>query len=117
MTDLKIHVGEDRAAVGVRFVDAWRRAEQGEAVSERHLSFDTFETMTRVLTPKRLELLRRLHRRPMASVAALSREVGRDYKRVHEDVEALASAGLIERGENGTALTAPYDTIQTTIAL
>lgn len=117
MNELKIHAGEDREATGIRFVEAWRRAERGEGINERHLSFDTFETMTRVLTPKRLELLRRLHRRPSASVAALSREVGRDYKRVHEDVEALASAGLIERAENGTSLTAPYDTIQTTIAL
>jgi len=117
MSELKIHVGESRAAVGTRFLEAWKRAEAGEAMSERHLTFDTFETMTRVLTPKRLELLRHLHRQPSASVAALSRAMKRDYKRVHEDVEALASAGLIERAGNGTALTAPFDAIQTTIAM
>jgi predicted transcriptional regulator len=116
MTDLKIHVGESRDAMGARFVDAWHRAERGEAVSEHHL-FDSFETMTRVLTPKRLALLRHLHRQPTASVAALSRAVKRDYKRVHEDVEALAMAGLIERAIDGTALSAPYETIQTTIAM
>lgn len=73
--------------------------------------------MTRILTPKRLALLRHLHRQPSASVAALSRAVKRDYKRVHEDVEALATAGLIERATDGTALRAPYETIQTVIAM
>ena len=117
MRELKIHVGETRDAMAARFIEAWHRAEHGETTSERHLSFDSFETMTRVLTPKRLELLRHLHRQPSASVAALSRAVQRDYKRVHEDVEALATAGLIERASDGTALFAPYETIQTTIAM
>lgn len=117
MSNLKIRVEETRDAMAARFVDAWHRAERGAAVGERHLSFDTFETMTGVLTPKRIELLRYLHRQPAASVAALSRAVRRDYKRVHEDVDALATAGLIEREVDGTALSAPYDTIQTTIAM
>lgn len=117
MSDLKVHVEESRDAMSARFISAWHRAKRGEAVSERHVSFETFETMTGVLTPKRIELLRYLHRQPTASVAALSRAVKRDYKRVHEDVDALASAGLIERAVDGTALRAPYGMIQTTIAM
>lgn len=117
MSDMKIHVGDSLDDMGRRFVDAWRRAEAGDVATERHLSFDSFETLTRVLTPKRLQLLRHIHGRPSANVAALAREVGRDYKRVHEDVEALSAAGLIERGAGGTTLVAPYDAIQTTIAL
>jgi predicted transcriptional regulator len=103
--------------MGARFIDAWHRAERGESVSERHLSFDSFETMTRVLTPKRLALLHHLHRQPTASVAALSLAVKRDYKQGHEGVEALALAGLIERAIDGKALSAPYETIQTVIAI
>ena len=117
MTELKIHVGDHLDDMGQRFVDAWHRAERGEDISERHLSFDGFETLTRVLTPKRLELLRHLHRQPAASVAALARALGRDYKRVHTDIEALAVAGLLERRDGDTGWAAPYDTIQTTIAL
>jgi predicted transcriptional regulator len=117
MTELKIHVGDTLENMGQRFADAWHRAERGEAVSERHLSFDSFETLTRILTPKRLELLRHIHRNPTSSVAALARAIGRDYKRVHEDVGALAEAGLIEHDEGGGGLIAPYDAIQTTIAL
>jgi predicted transcriptional regulator len=117
MTDLKVHVGDDARDFGSRFVDAWHRAERGEPVSERHLSFDSFETLARILTPKRLELLRHLHRHPAASINALAKAVGRDYRRVHEDVEELSKAGLVERDESGTGLTAPYDAIATRIAL
>ena len=117
MAELKVHVSDTAAEFGSRFVDAWRRVERGECVNERHLSFDSFETLARVLTPKRLELLRHLHRNPAASINALAKAVGRDYRRVHEDVEALAEAGLVDREEDGTGLSAPYDAIETRIAL
>ncbi|PWC47509.1 hypothetical protein [Azospirillum sp. TSA6c] len=117
MSDLKIHVGDTAEELAGRFSDAWRRAEHGDPVNERHLSFDSFETLARALTPKRLELLRHLHRAPAASINALAKAVGRDYRRVHEDVEALVAAGLVDREEGGTGLTAPYDAISTRIAL
>jgi predicted transcriptional regulator len=117
MADLRVHVGDSAQDFGSRFVDSWNRAERGEPVSERHLSFDSFETLARVLTQKRLEILRHLHRHPAASINALAKAVKRDYRRVHEDVEALAAAGLVDREEGGTGLTAPYDAIATRIAL
>lgn len=117
MSEIGIHVGETRAAMAERFVAAWHRTEAGTAVAERHLSFDSFETMTRVLTPRRIDLLRALRHRSLASVAALSREVRRDYRRVHADVDALAAAGLIERTPGNTSLRAPYDVIRTEIVL
>ena len=98
-----------------RFVDAWRRAERGEAVDERHLSFESWEGLARVLSGKRLELLRHLHRHPARSIAELARALGRDYKRVHADVEALAAAGLIDRTPGG--LRADYGEIRTTIVV
>lgn len=117
MTDLKIHVGDRTQDFADRFVDAWRRAERGEKVDERHLSFETFEAMTRVLTPRRLELLRRLHGRPTADIDALAEAVGRDSRQVHEDVAALISAGLVDQDERSPVLSAPYDAIATRIAL
>jgi predicted transcriptional regulator len=117
VADFKVHVGDTAEDMGRRFSDAWRRAEYGEAVNERHLSFDSFETLARVLTPKRLELLRHLHCTPAASINALAKTVGRNYRRVHEDVEALAEAGLVDREDGGTRLSAPYDAIETRIAL
>jgi predicted transcriptional regulator len=112
---LKIHVGGGVAAVKRRVAKAWAKAESGEDVHEDHLTFVSWEALAQAMTSKRFALLRHLHRNPAASVAALARALGRDYKHVHEDVKALSSAGLIERDESG--LRADYDEIRTIIAL
>jgi predicted transcriptional regulator len=67
--------------------------------AERHLGFETFETFSRVMTRRRLELLRHVHRHPARSIRALAMALGRDYRRVHQDVEALVQAGLLDRDE------------------
>ena len=90
--ELQIHVGDNLDAMGQRVVDAWHRAERGElteASAERHIGFETFELFARVMTPRRLELLRHVHRHPPRSIRALSIALGRDYRRVHADVAAL----------------------------
>ena len=110
MTTLQIHVGGSFADTERRVLDAIARHEAGEAVVENHLTFENWQTFARVMTADRLELLRQVHRTPPRSVLALARAVGRDYKRVHEDVEALVAAGLLERDDGG--LHADYDSIQ-----
>jgi predicted transcriptional regulator len=102
---VRIHV-EGLEASGRRFVEAWRRAERGEPVGEEHLSFESLEGLLATLSPKRMELVRFVRRRPNLSIAALARELRRDYKRVHSDVRALEMAGLLEEDENG--LHAPF---------
>jgi predicted transcriptional regulator len=57
MADLKVHVGDTAEDMGRRFSDAWQRAEHGEAVNERHLSFDSFGTLARILTSRATEKL------------------------------------------------------------
>ncbi|MDQ3565055.1 MAG: hypothetical protein M3436_13250 [Pseudomonadota bacterium] len=42
-----------------------------------------------------------MRRSPHPSVAALARHLGRDYKRVHENVDALVTAGLLVRDDQG----------------
>jgi predicted transcriptional regulator len=81
--------------------------ERGEAVNENHVSFETWETMVRVLSPRRLELLRHVHQHPAKNIRVLAQALHRDYRRVHEDVEALEAAGLLERDKAG--LRAEYD--------
>jgi predicted transcriptional regulator len=115
MTKLDIHVGGSFADSKRRLLDAVARHERGEAVAEDHVTFATWEALTAVMTPKRMALIRHLHRTPEASIAALARNLGRDYKRVHEDVEALATAGLIERADG--RLSAEYDEIRARIAV
>ena len=97
MSKVQIHVGETASDIGARATRAWHRMERGEAINEKHVSFADWETMVRVLSPKRLELLRHLHRNPAKNIRALALALGRDYRRVHEDVEALEAAGLLER--------------------
>lgn len=105
---IKVNVGtlDD---MGRRFIDVPHRIELGEKVQERHLTFPDLRSMLNALSPKRLELLRDVHRHPVRSVKALADRLGRDYKRVHEDVKTLSASGLLQRDESG--LSAPYDAI------
>ena len=119
---LKVHVGGGYDAMAARVARAYRSAgrlaERGAArrgTAEDRLTFVSWNALSKAMTVKRLELLRRLRRRPAPSVAALARQLRRDYKRVHQDVEALEAAGLIAR-ERGR-LSAQYDEIRTVIAL
>lgn len=60
-----------------------------------------------VFTPKRWELIGKLREIGPVSVAELTRQLGRDYKNVHGDVEKLAEWLAIERDDNGKVF-APY---------
>jgi predicted transcriptional regulator len=116
MSDVKISVGgavEDEAAR--RFVDAWHRAEQGDVFHERHLAFESWDALARVLTGKRMELLRYVRRHRVTSIRALAKALGRDYSNVHADVQALTAAGLLDATDGG--IRADYDTIETKIAI
>jgi predicted transcriptional regulator len=99
-----------------RIAEAWHRAERGESVeAEDNVTFLSWSAMASVMTERRYELLRHLHRHPAPSIRALARELGRDFKRVHEDVIALERIGLIER--EGRMLRADYGEIQASILL
>jgi predicted transcriptional regulator len=116
MSSVKITVGgamEDEAAH--RFVDAWHRAERGETFHERHLAFESWDALARVLTGKRMELLHHVRRHKVASVRALAKALGRDYSNVHADVQALTAAGLLD--VTGAGVRADYDVIETKIAI
>lgn len=114
MSTLHVHVGNAQD-MGRRFAKSFRRAQSGELFEERHITFMELSEMMAALTPKRLELLRHLHREGAASVMALARALGRDYRRVHEDVALLEAAGLIVREDD--ELTAPWDILATEVAL
>ena len=48
---------------------------------------------------------------------ALAAALDRNYRRVRDDVEALAEAGLLEQAGEGTGVTAFFDAIEARIAL
>lgn len=112
----KVIVGGTLEEAAARVANAWRRAEGGERVeADDNVTFVFWSSLASRMTDKRYELLRRLHREPATSIRALARELGRDFKRVHEDVKALEEVGLIER-EDGL-LRADYDEIRASIRL
>jgi len=116
MTTMKVTAGgsfEDAASR--RFIDAWRRAESGETFHERHLAFESWDGLARVLTGKRMELLRYVRRHEVTSIRALAKALGRDYSNVHADVRALLAAGLLDASND--RLRAEYDAIETKIAI
>src|SRR5271156_638354 len=110
MNDVKITVGGpiDEEATR-RFVNAWHRAERGETFHERHLAFESWDALARVLTGKRMELLHYVHRHNATSVRALAKALGRDYSNVHADVQALTVAGLLDHVNGGVQV--DYDVI------
>jgi predicted transcriptional regulator len=99
MTDMNMIVGGSLADDGAAFVAAWRKTERGEKVSDQVLAFESWEGLARVMTGERLRLLRHLHAHPEPSISALARSLGRQYRRVHDDVVALEGAGLVARAD------------------
>ncbi len=72
----------------------------------RRLFFTSPEALRRFLTPKRLELIRLIRQYHPTSINELASLAHRNFKRVHEDVKSLATAGLLELAKtNGRGLT------------
>lgn len=116
MTKRTMIVGGSLEEAARRVAEAWHRAERGETVeTEDNVTFASWSALASAMSDKRHELLKHLHRHPAPSLRALARELGRDYKRVYEDVAVLESVGLVERDQDG--LRADYDEIRTVIAL
>ena len=115
MRHVKITVGgsvdDDLAA----FAEAWRASERGERVADRSIAFESWEGLTKVLTGERYRLLRHLHAHPEPSISSLARSLARQYRRVHADVVALETAGLLARSDKGVHATA--DSIKADIRL
>ncbi len=112
----QIFAGGSLKDAAIRVSDAWHHAERDEGiVAEDNLTFLSWSSLAASLTDKRYELLRRLHQHPASSIRALARDLGRDVKRVHEDVTVLERIGLIDR--EGTALRVDYSEIRTSILI
>jgi len=71
------------------------------------LNFESPASFFGRLTERRWALVGALQGQGTMAVRELARRVGRDVKRVHEDVLALAELGLIERDEAG-AVVCPF---------
>lgn len=114
---VQVNVGS-LADMGKRFASAWKQAEAGEAnsqINQTHITFLDVQTMFETLSPRRLDLLRRVRQRGAGNVRELAQALGRDYKNVHQNVATLQSAGLLVR--DGRKLAAPWDELQANVSL
>jgi predicted transcriptional regulator len=65
------------------------------------ISFPDYETLGKVISGARLELLSLIRSEKPKSLQQLAKIAGRDFKNVHQDVQLLANFGLIELEEVG----------------
>jgi predicted transcriptional regulator len=113
---IKISVA-DAAASAKDFIDAWKQAEQGNRREpEVRLTFESFETLLKTLTPGRWILLKALHKGGPMSIRRLAAELRRDYKNVHTDVNLMKNIGLVERTEDNK-VEVPWDIVEARLQL
>ena len=113
---ITIGVGE-AATSGKEFIDAWKLAEHGGTVQEKHrLHFENLEVLLKTLTPRRWALLKKLHANGPMSIRALAKDLGRDYKNVYTDVRRLENIGLIGRAKNDR-IKVPWDIVEARLLL
>jgi predicted transcriptional regulator len=89
------------------FAGAWK---SGKCDASAHVGFETWELMHKVLSPKRLEIVRVMTGAGPLSIREIARRVGRDFKGVHTDTALLVQAGVIDKNGQGK-LIFPYDRI------
>ncbi len=72
------------------------KARKGENIaSQDELSFENINTLRKVLTEKRIELLRVIRQQEPDSLYSLAKMVKRDLKSVNTDVNILVELGLM----------------------
>ena len=82
---------------------------------DEHIYFTSPTALFQKITPKRWELIAKLQEAGTVSIRELARLLGRDIRRVHDDVTALMAENIIERDGNGICI--PFAEIHTDFSL
>ena len=90
------------------FARVWK---SGKAEKSARISFASPELLWKVLTLKRLELLKALSGAGPISIREAARRVGLDVKAVHGDITALLNAGVLDRTTDGR-IVFPYEAVK-----
>jgi len=99
---LNVKVGETLQDSGSRAAAAMRALAAGKDIEPYFgVSFEQVGQMFAAFTPKRWELIAALRAAGPLTVAELARQLGRNYKNVHTDVQHLVEWMAVERGEDG----------------
>jgi predicted transcriptional regulator len=106
------------------FAQAWQKVGRGEHINpKRRLGFPDISTFRKVLTEKRLSLLKAVRQYKPESVYGLAKLLHRDLKSVNTDIGKLHELGLITLkktkvgGRSRTMPKVEIDNIELNIAL
>lgn len=103
MPVLKITVGE-RNRLDERTRRRIEAAQEGAELDDAQpvLNFESYAELSRLLSPKNLELLEAIAEAEPASIREAADAVDRDYKQVHRNLTELADIGIIEFSGDGS---------------
>src|SRR5262245_44258223 len=87
--------------VDTALADFGRAWKGGKKDATAQIGFQSWELMHKVLSPKRLEIIRAMTGAGPLSIREVARRVSRDFKGVHSDATLLAKSGVVDRDESG----------------
>lgn len=101
--------------------DALDRAERWEDGHDvpKVVNFQDASQLQRVLTPRRLELVKRLMDEPAESIRDLADRLDRDVRQVHDDLQLLHEYRIVHFREHGNAKApfVPYERVTIEVEL
>jgi len=78
------------------FAAAWDKLQHGEKVEKKAgIYFESIDAIRKVLTNKRLAILKVIKEEEPNSVYSLAKLLGRDLKNVNQDLKMLVDIGLV----------------------
>lgn len=97
MPTLTVTVG-DRDRLDRETRNRIEAAQEGAELDDTQpvLNVDSYAELSRLLSPKNLELLETIAAESPPSISAAAAAVERDYKQVHRNLTELADAGVVE---------------------
>jgi predicted transcriptional regulator len=94
-----------REKINQRFLHAFEGEPQGTFIS-----FESPELLFKVISGKRLDLLKVMTGAGPMTIREAARRIKRDVKAVHGDVQALLSAGILQKTDKGQ-IVFPFDVV------
>ncbi len=111
---IEITIG-NRSQMAKEFINAWHSVEtktcKKNAVEKIYCENE--KAFFKLLTPKRLELLRFVHEYGDTSILSLAKKLNRDYSYVYQDLKDLSQVGLLIKNLKTSKYKAPWDKLIT----
>lgn len=120
--NIQLSVKERKPALN-EFAEALAKARRGEReIPHEEVSFQNIDTLRRILTDKRMELLHVIRQHHPRSVYELAKIVNRDLKNVNEELQILVELGIVslEHVDEGRERVVPrveFDKMKVEIAI